>query len=299
MKTYILAGAALIVAACSDNKTPKQEQETAVVAESPKTANDSISIQETDAVTSATNVANSPTFNGVIMVSPQQKATLSLTMGGKIHTLAVMPGQFVQKDKVVATIDNPEFIELQQTYLEASAQTEFLAQEFQRQSTLGQLDATSQKKVQQSKADYLSMKSRKDASKSRLQTLGIDVEKITREGIMPFLPVTAPFSGYATNIDANVGKYLKAGEPICDIINKSNLLLQLTVYEKDLPLISEGRKMLFLINGLGNAMFDAEIVSIDQSIDNNDYSIKVYARVKNNRTEFRPGMYVRARLVEE
>lgn len=299
MKTYILAGAALIVAACSDNKTPKQEQETAVVAESPKTANDSISIQETDAVTSATNVANSPTFNGVIMVSPQQKATLSLTMGGKIHTLAVMPGQFVQKDKVVATIDNPEFIELQQTYLEASAQTEFLAQEFQRQSTLGQLDATSQKKVQQSKADYLSMKSRQDASKSRLQTLGIDVEKITREGIMPFLPVTAPFSGYATNIDANVGKYLEAGEPICDIINKSNLLLQLTVYEKDLPLISEGRKMLFLINGLGNAMFDAEIVSIDQSIDNNDYSIKVYARVKNNRAEFRPGMYVRARLVEE
>ena len=63
--------------------------------------------------------------------------------------------------------------------------------------------------------------------------------------------------------------------------------------------MSEGRKMLFRINGLGNAMFDAEIVSINQSIDNNDYSIKVYARLKNNRAEFRPGMYVRARLVEE
>ena len=109
------------------------------------------------------------------------------------------------------------------------------------------------------------------------------------------LSLTAEFM----SIDSENLLFDRLKKLICDIINKSNLLLQLTVYEKDLPLMSEGRKMLFRINGLGNAMFDAEIASIDQSIDNNDYSIKVYARVKNNRAEFRPGMYVRARLVEE
>ena len=50
---------------------------------------------------------------------------------------------------------------------------------------------------------------------------------------------------------------------------------------------------------MGSNDFEAEIVAIDQSIDSRDYSIKVYAQVKNEREEFRPGMYVRAKLVEE
>ena len=63
--------------------------------------------------------------------------------------------------------------------------------------------------------------------------------------------------------------------------------------------MQEGRKILFWVKGMGSYDFEAEIVAIDQSIDSRDYSIKVYAQVKNEREEFRPGMYVRAKLVEE
>lgn len=303
MKTYIFLYAALLLAACSEKKGSETNSDTtpADTATVSHVGTDSVitSAEKADAVTSATNVANSPTFNGLMMVSPQQHATLSLTMGGKIHHLSVMPGQFVSKGQIVATIDNPEFIELQQTYLEASAQTEFLSQEYQRQSTLGEHDASSKKRVQQCKADYLSMKSRLSAASSRLHALGINPSLICEKGIMSYLPVTAPFSGYVTNLDVNVGKYLDTGSPICDIINKSKPLLQLTVYEKDLSLFRVGRKVLFLVNGLGKTSFDAVVVSIDQSIDRKDYSVKVYAQVKSERSEFRPGMYVRAKLVAE
>lgn len=317
MKTYLFIAAAMLLAGCSEKKAASGNDtaESAALAEEKVSEDNNLtkadggdidenttaadSTEGVDAVTSATDVANSPTFNGIIMVSPQQKATLSLTMGGKIHSLSVMPGQYVKKDQVVATIDNPDFIELQHTYLEAMAQVDYLEQEYKRQNSLGDIDVASKKKVQLAKSEYLAMKSHLEAAMARLKTLGVSLDKVMKDGIMTYLPVTAPFTGYATNINVNVGTYLDPGQPVCDIINKSKPLVQLTVYEKDLSLMREGRKMLFRVNGMGNTNFEAEIVAIDQSIDSKDYSIKVYAQVKSEREEFRPGMYVRAKLVEE
>ena len=299
MKRYIMTMAAVVLlAACSENKTSEDAQPAAENVEKTDSAEkkDNADSASVDGVTSATNVANSPTFNGLMMVSPQQDATVSLTMGGKVHSLRVMPGQAVARGQVIATIDNPEFIDLQQTYLEASAQTEFLEKEYKRQASLGENDATSMKKVQQSKADYLSMHSRLSAAASRLKTLGVSPASVRSGGIKPYLPVTAPISGFVTNINVNLGKYLNAGEPLCDVINKSQPLIVLTVYERELNMMTVGRGVEFRVNGMGKQTFSAKIVSIEQSVDAKDYSIKVYAKVTTPNSGFRPGMYVRAKL---
>ena len=299
MKSYfVYLTAALMMAACSGGNSSDVGSQTSDSVEKSdsveiKANADSVGI---DGVSSATNVANSPTFNGVIMVSPQQNATVSLTMGGKVHSLKVMPGQAVARGQVIASIDNPEYIDLQQTYLDASAQTEYLEKEYKRQSDLSANDASSQKKMQQSKAEYLSMHSRLSAAASRLKTLGVNPASVKLNGIQPYLLVKAPINGFVTNLNVNLGKYLDAGEPICDVINKSQPLIQLTVYERELNLMRVGRPVEFRVNGMGKKTFNAQIVSIDQSVDAKDYSIKVYAKVMASNSNFRPGMYIRAKL---
>ena len=299
MKSYfVYLTAALMMAACSGGNSSDVDSQTSDSVDKSdsveiKANADSVGI---DGVSSATNVANSPTFNGVIMVSPQQNATVSLTMGGKVHSLKVMPGQAVARGQVIASIDNPEYIDLQQTYLDASAQTEYLEKEYKRQSDLSANDASSQKKMQQSKAEYLSMHSRLSAAASRLKTLGVNPASVKLNGIQPYLLVKAPINGFVTNLNVNLGKYLDAGEPICDVINKSQPLIQLTVYERELNLMRVGRPVEFRVNGMGKKTFSAQIVSIDQSVDAKDYSIKVYAKVMASNSDFRPGMYIRAKL---
>lgn len=299
MKSYfVYLTAALMMAACSGGNSSDVDSQTSDSVDKSdsveiKANADSVGI---DGVSSATNVANSPTFNGVIMVSPQQNATVSLTMGGKVHSLKVMPGQAVARGQVIASIDNPEYIDLQQTYLDASAQTEYLEKEYKRQSDLSANDASSQKKMQQSKAEYLSMHSRLSAAASRLKTLGVNPASVKLNGIQPYLLVKAPINGFVTNLNVNLGKYLDAGEPICDVINKSQPLIQLTVYERELNLMRVGRPVEFRVNGMGKKTFNAQIVSIDQSVDAKDYSIKVYAKVTSSNSDFRPGMYIRAKL---
>lgn len=251
---------------------------------------------EVDAITSATSKPNQVSFNGTIVLPPQRQATVALTIGGIIKHTTLIPGQYVTRGALLATLENPEFINLQQTYLDSHAQTEYLQTEYERQEALSAERVASQKKFQQSKADYLSMKSRLEAASAQLSLLGIDAESLLKEGIRPLLQVKAPISGYISNVSMNTGKYIQPGEALCEIIDKSEPLLCLTTYEKDLADMKRGNPVQFHVNGMGKTVFHATLISIGQEVDEVNRSLKVYARIEHANPQFRPGMYVTARI---
>lgn len=294
-KIYIASTLGLFLFSCN-NPQPASQQEEAAPAPATETVAQADSVQQTDAVSSATNVAKSASYNGVITVPPQRQATVTLTMGGSIHSTNLLPGSYVRQGEVIATLENPEFIQLQQTYLESAAQAEYLEKEYNRQKMLSEQEAASQKRFQQSKADYLSMKSRMDAAAAQLKLLQVDVRQLHDQGIEPYLQVKSPLDGYVTNMKVNLGTYLNAGEPICDIINKGETLLELTAYEKDLDYLQVGSSVEFQVNGMGSQTFEATVITIGQEVDDVNRSLQVYARVKDQNSRFRPGMYVSAKI---
>lgn len=294
-KIYIASTLGLFLLSCNNPQPASQQEETAP-APATETVAQADSVQQTDAVSSATNVAKSASYNGVITVPPQRQAAVTLTMGGSIHSTNLLPGSYVRQGEVIATLENPEFIQLQQTYLESAAQAEYLEKEYNRQKMLSEQEAASQKRFQQSKADYLSMKSRMDAAAAQLKLLQVDVRQLHDQGIEPYLQVKAPLDGYVTNMKVNLGTYLNAGEPICDIINKGETLLELTAYEKDLDYLQVGSSVEFQVNGMGSQTFEATVITIGQEVDDVNRSLQVYARVKDQNSRFRPGMYVSAKI---
>ena len=66
-------------------------------------------------------------------------------MGGIVKKASLLPGQWVAANSVIATLENPEFITLQQTYLDSHAQTEYLLAEYERQKNLSAEQAASQR----------------------------------------------------------------------------------------------------------------------------------------------------------
>lgn len=159
----------LVMASCGGGATEKTSDEsTAVQSVQQDSLQASADSLEVDGITGATQVANAPSFNGILMIPPQQHATITLSMGGAVHSVSFLPGDYVRKNQVILTLENPEFIALQQTWLDAAAQTEFLEKEYLRQQNLASHEAASQKRMQQSKAEYLSMKSRLDAAAAQL-----------------------------------------------------------------------------------------------------------------------------------
>ena len=285
----------LVLTACGENKEVQPEEEATAIAVV-ENVTDSIQV---DAITSATSKPNQVSFNGTMVIPPQRMATVSLTMGGVIKSTSLLPGEPVRQGSVLATLENPDFITLQQTYLDSHAQTEFLEAEYLRQQALSAEQAASQKKLQQSKADYLSMKSRVEAAAAQLKLLEVEPEVLLKEGIQPFLQIKAPISGYVADVKMNVGKYMNVGDALCEIVDKSRTLLRLTTYEKDLADMKVGNPVQFRVNGMGKIVFKATLISIGQKVDEDTRSVEVYARVDTVDSQFRPGMYVTARIMKE
>lgn len=299
MKKIFLPVALVLLAACNSSDKKTEVAVTTQPADSTTAVAETADAIQVDGMTSATAIANPASFNGTLVIPPQNFASVTLSMGGIVKELALLPGTYVRKGTVLGTLENPDFIDLQQSYLDSHAQLEYLEAEYQRQQTLSREAVASQKKFQQAKADYLSMKSRLQASAAQLRLLGVSPETLADGGIRPYIEVKAPINGYISNVQANLGKYLNVGEPLCDLIDKSQTMVRLVAYEKDLEGMKEGSRVQFRVNGLGKVTFHATLLSIGQQVDDANRSIELYAKVLDASPLFRPGMYVSARMEKE
>jgi cobalt-zinc-cadmium efflux system membrane fusion protein len=74
--------------------------------------------------------------NGFLDVPPQSKVSISAPMAGFVKSTQLLPGSKVSKGQVVAVMENQDYIQLQQEYLENYGQLEFLNSEYERQKEL-------------------------------------------------------------------------------------------------------------------------------------------------------------------
>ena len=79
--------------------------------------------------------------NGNLKVPNNNKANATSLYGGVIRTLKVQIGDYVRKGQVIATIANPQFIQLQEEYLSTASRITFAEQELARQKELNEGNA--------------------------------------------------------------------------------------------------------------------------------------------------------------
>ncbi|MGC3943200.1 MAG: efflux RND transporter periplasmic adaptor subunit [Chryseolinea sp.] len=117
--------------------------------------------------------------NGVLDVPPQQKVSVSIPFGGFLKSTSMLQGSRVSKGQLIAVIENTEYIQLQQDYLEALTQFEFSKADYERQQQLSSENVNSQKTLQLSKANYQSWLAKKNGLLAKLRLLNIDLDKLS------------------------------------------------------------------------------------------------------------------------
>ncbi|MDR2037869.1 MAG: efflux RND transporter periplasmic adaptor subunit [Bacteroidales bacterium] len=235
--------------------------------------------------------------NGIIEVPLSGTVTISTVTGGIIkHIRELYPGSYVKKGEVLASIENPEFINMQRDYLESKGQYEYLSVEYKRQQELSKENAASQKSLQQVKSEYEMVNARLMAAKAQLSMLGINKDDIEKNGMQSTVSIIAPMNGYISGIAANAGKYIVAGEPIFNITDKSQMRLALNLYERDLAYVDIGNEVLFKTVASSTEENKAKVTYISEVIDREKRSIELTAMIIPVMDYFRPGMYVTAQV---
>ncbi len=230
--------------------------------------------------------------NGIITTASENNASVSAPLGGFVRSTSLLPGNAVSKGQTLAIIENTDFIDMQQNYLEAKNRLEFMQAEYNRHSELYKEDVYSQKNLQQTTADYKSLQTQVKALEQKLLLIGINPATLTNASISGKVALRSPISGYIKTVNANVGKAVSNTDVLFEIVNTDNLLLELTVFEKDMDKARVGSKIRFMVNN-ETEQHQAVVYQTGKSVGE-DRSQKVYAKVIGKCPNTYPGMYVNA-----
>ena len=234
--------------------------------------------------------------NGYIEVPMEGRAIVSSYYGGYVQQNKLLIGQRVKKGELLFVLENPEYIQMQQDFLEIKSQLAYLKSDFERQQALSKDNIASQKNFLKSESDYLSTLARFEGLKKKLSLIHIDPESITAENIKPGIPVFAPISGFITEVKAENGGFLSPSEIAISIINTDHIHLDLNIFEKDISSLREGQSILFRLPDERNVSYEAEVFLVGQSIHTDNRMVHVHAHLKDDsqNVRFVPGMYVEA-----
>jgi len=232
--------------------------------------------------------------SGSVSVPPEALATVSKPIGGSIKSIAISAGSFVKKGQVLATLQNQEFVDLQQNYLETKSKFELASAQYNRHAELYKEEVYSEKSMQEITAEYKTYKTQLKSLEQKLTLIGINPHRLRDENINSSVAVVSPISGYVKSINVNIGKFVSASDVLFEIVNTEKLTLELTLFEKDIDKVSVKQKINFLINN-EQEQHEAIVAQIGKSM-NTDKTYKVYANIPRACKNLMPGMYVNAMI---
>jgi cobalt-zinc-cadmium efflux system membrane fusion protein len=237
-------------------------------------------------------------LNGVIDVPPTGIASVSIPMGGYIQDINLIPGTFVKKGQVLATVKDPAYVQLQENYLATKAKLSYLQQDLDRQKTLLTQEAVSKKSFQQIQADYNTNAIQLKALSEQLKLINIQPENLTTEKMSSLVQLVAPIAGYISKVNINRGKYVTPSDILLEIINPNDIHAAITIYEKDIANFKVGMKGTITLTQDPNKKYAVAVLAVAHNI-NEDKTALLHCHFDKIPANVLPGMFLTADMVVE
>lgn len=233
--------------------------------------------------------------NGVVDVPPQNIVSISMPMGGYLRRTDLIPGKYVQRGSILATLEDPSYIQLQQDYLTAKSRLQFLQADYARQKELNATKATSDKIFQQVQSEFSSQRILQRSLAEKLRLIGIRPETLTENSITRSVFLHAPISGYVSKVNVNIGKYVAPTDVLFELINPNDLHVRLTVFENDAAKLFVGQKVLCSTNSKPGVQYNATIRMITPAIGD-DRATEVHCHLTGHGRDLMPGTFLNAAI---
>ncbi|MCP5005882.1 MAG: efflux RND transporter periplasmic adaptor subunit [Planctomycetes bacterium] len=242
------------------------------------------------------NISRVIKVNGVLEAPPQSLVSISSIMGGFVKDTNLLHGSRINEGDIVVSMEHPDYIHLQLDYLESKSKLVYLEQEFERQKGLREKNVSSLKTFQKTTADYKGIRARVNALEQTLALIGINAEQLEEtKKISRSISIRSPITGYVSEVNVNIGKYVNPADVMFEIVNTEHLHAELTLFEKDINKIREGQKIRFTLPNEDDKERLAFVYLIGRSISE-ARTVKVHGHLDKEDDQLLPGMFVKARI---
>ena len=241
------------------------------------------------------NIGHVIQLNGKFEVMPENTITVSSPMAGFVRQIKWMPGMKVTKGQTLVRLEEKEYIQLQQDYLSAKNALAFAKLDYDRQSELTKNQAASEKVLQLAEEKVRQNQILVKSLGEKLKLIHINPATLSSDNMTSEIIIAASTSGTITDILVNNGKYVQAGEEMIRMIDNNGTKLVLKAFEKDLPYLKTGQKLLAFPNGRADQKMSGRIDYIVNSIGDQGFT-NIICSLENITAEIMPGMYMNAEV---
>jgi cobalt-zinc-cadmium efflux system membrane fusion protein len=235
------------------------------------------------------------TVNGVVDVPPQNLVSVSFPPGGYLYSTRLMPGMRIKKGEVIAEMEDPSLVQLQQDYLMARARLTFLEREFARQQTLNADKVSADKVFEQVRSDYEGQQAMVSANAEKLRMIGIVPESLSPERISRRVSLRSPINGFVSKVHVNIGKYVQPADVLFELINPDDIHAALSIFEKDLARVSISQKVSISFVDEPDRVYDGEVILVNRNVDEDRIAV-AHCHFRSKPAQLLPGMFLNARI---
>ena len=236
--------------------------------------------------------------SGRIVVPPQNMISVVFPFGGTVKSTSLLPGMYVRRGQVLAVMEDPQYVDLQQDYLTAKARQDFLESEYLRQKTLNLSRAASDKTYQRAVAEYRTNKILISALRQKLLLIGVDPESLRDNGISRSVNIYAPANGYVTEVNVNSGKYAGPSDVLFELVRPGDVHLLVTVFEKNMNMLQGNQKLFAYTNNEPERKYPCTIMVIGKDVGA-DRSLEVQCKFDQYDRSLLAGMYMNVDIEAE
>ncbi len=237
-------------------------------------------------------MSNTVKANGMLDVPPQNLVTISAPLGGFIKFTELLQGMKVKKGQLLLVMEHPDYIQMQQDYLDSKSQLEFLALEYKRQEELSTENVTARKTLQQAKSNYFSTKAKYEGLKAKLKLIGINPAEIETGEIKNTISIYSPITGFLTQVNVNIGMHVNPTDILLRIVDTEHLHAEAQVFEKDISKLVVGQTVRITLSNETKERL-AKVYLIGKEITP-ERTVRVHCHLTDEDTSLIPGMYFSA-----
>lgn len=233
-------------------------------------------------------------LKGMLDVPPQNIVHITPPYGGYLKHTSIMVGSKVKKGETLAILEHPDYIQLQQDFLDANAKLDLASTELERQKQLAKEHLNANKNLQQAQTEYQIIRNQKEALIQKLSLINISAQDLLKANkISKSVRLISPITGCVQAVNANIGKYVQPADVLFQIVNTDHMHIALSALEKDVNLLYIGQKIKFYLPNTDTRLRTGSIHLIGRSLES-DKTLPIHAHIDKNDAKLVPGMFVNA-----
>ncbi len=212
---------------------------------------------------------------GYIEAPPQGRHSVRVPVAGFVTRILPLPGQLVRKGELLAELTHPDYIHLQQQYLEIKAELAFQTAALGRQETLRGQSATTEREYTRALADQQIGQSRLAAMKAELALLGIQADRLEASKLQSSIRILSPETGYVTAVGVAMGELAGPQQELCEVVVLKHLHVEASVFEQDRQKVVAGQKITFQVAG-SETQYRGEVLLVGHQVELDGRAVKIH-----------------------